>query len=423
MYVIRGIANKMDRFRQVVKRLEQTNDDVNFALMRDYKPIPLVESVRDEFDWEMPFVMDFDNPNPTRSVELNLFFKPPANSPCSQGCFAGFCEVFESETVLDTVYDFLPDTVRVYINEIPTESFNITGSNQVTLTVTPTEGEQIVVAYVYRKTSCVGGFTRYTSQNVGQNSYFYVHNNWVIGPSNSQPDSLPAEQESWGTLNGEILISSLISGTNPAGFAAVSWLPHELNHGVLHRSFYENVTQFDRGIYPSLVNGYDEFVTYMRFPLPDGSYEGRLSFDQVFAISMAIGTPTDQYDFASVDIRYAFSAPGTPIISGHRPFEWGTSLGSLSVEVQEPFDSPPDESADNVPREYRFPIPSDAAEIYLWFVQFRNPLGYEHVESAAVTQGGAQIWTIVDADRARIGTTPLIRSRELFYLDIYWNRG
>lgn len=146
----------MDKLSQVGRILRKTQDNTNYALNRDILKQSLIHRTRDIFDNVLPFEFEFDTPNVASTSYLTLIFTPPSPSECGNGCFSGACDVFiGTNTVLTLTYEAFPNSVQVFVDEVVTTNFTITGTSEITLGFIPTSLDTVKICYVYKVLNCI----------------------------------------------------------------------------------------------------------------------------------------------------------------------------------------------------------------------------------------------------------------------------
>lgn len=159
-----------DQLNEASKKLRKTGDQTKLALQRDQRQPPYVERVRDVFDYEYAFEMEFHSlglmstkgEGTSQVSTLDLKFSLPPMNCCCTECFCAQCEYFlgTSDTTLTMSHNIVDATVSVFVNDVQTTNFSVTLPRTVNLGFTPSEADDVVyVCYtseveLYGPTSC-----------------------------------------------------------------------------------------------------------------------------------------------------------------------------------------------------------------------------------------------------------------------------
>lgn len=142
----------MDNLNQLGKNLSSNRRKSTQALNRDRKIIPQIERTRDIMDKEVPFEMSFVIEREESKVLLDLIFTPPPATGCCAECFCAVCEFYDggiTETEIRTTYNYIPNTVVIFKNNIETKYFTETDPQRGIITLWAHNNENIKVCYVY----------------------------------------------------------------------------------------------------------------------------------------------------------------------------------------------------------------------------------------------------------------------------------
>jgi len=103
----------MDNLKELGKNLGNTNKSTDAVLRRLHPLTPIVDRVRDIFDWVIPFEMDFYISEHVSTITLDLQFALPPEICCAN-CVCVACEKYddiEEGGIITTEYPF----VSIYI--------------------------------------------------------------------------------------------------------------------------------------------------------------------------------------------------------------------------------------------------------------------------------------------------------------------
>jgi len=146
------MGDKADQIGKIIKK-NQTN--AQHALKRYVPLLRKIESVRDTFDSDIPFDMEF-NTKPNESiVTLSLFFQPPGPTTCCEDFLCSACESFNSgDQVITLNRGYIANSVSVYINGHKRTTTDYTETSPsggvVTLIKNVTELDVVRICYVYQ---------------------------------------------------------------------------------------------------------------------------------------------------------------------------------------------------------------------------------------------------------------------------------
>lgn len=141
-----------DNLNQLGNNLKSNKRKSESALNKDRKIIPQVERVRDVMDPTVPFELEFKTTTNSHRLLLDLNFMPPPSTGCCADCSCSICEFFDggvTETLFITTYGYVPRSVVVFKNDIPTTDFTETDPPRGQITVWAHNNEDIIICYVY----------------------------------------------------------------------------------------------------------------------------------------------------------------------------------------------------------------------------------------------------------------------------------
>lgn len=114
-----------DKISEVGKSLGKTRRDAEAAIRRVQPIHPKLERVRDVFDLEVPFEMEFETEPNNKSFYLDLYFnKPPPMSECEDGQFEVKCQQFTFTTeepgphLINLGESYWSGTLQVYVEDV-----------------------------------------------------------------------------------------------------------------------------------------------------------------------------------------------------------------------------------------------------------------------------------------------------------------
>lgn len=121
-----------DQLNEVGKYLKTTRDIANRAIKKNRPYRPSVERIRDIFDTEVPFTMEFNISKNQKNIKLDLEFnKPPPLKQCLSGtdCPRMYCDLFDNleagEHELQLSYAVKSQGITaVFVNSIMLDSSN-----------------------------------------------------------------------------------------------------------------------------------------------------------------------------------------------------------------------------------------------------------------------------------------------------------
>ena len=141
-----------DDSNQLGKNLRKNKEDAERALKRGSAINPQLERVRDVLDKEIPFELEFVQERDGNRVLLDIDFMPPPKTGCCADCSCSVCEFYAkgyTENLFKTTYGYVPGTVHVFKNEIPSTEFEETDPVRGHVTVWSHNDEATVICYVY----------------------------------------------------------------------------------------------------------------------------------------------------------------------------------------------------------------------------------------------------------------------------------
>jgi hypothetical protein len=140
---------KYDRLSQVGKFVRGTKEKID---SKEIGPnLPTIEKIRDIFDPTIPYEMSFRTQVQESQIFLDMrILPPPVNNTCA-GCVCAVCEVFIGVNYFNTLYNYSPGTVTMFLNDRLTTAFTETDptSGRVDISASVSSGTRISVCYVY----------------------------------------------------------------------------------------------------------------------------------------------------------------------------------------------------------------------------------------------------------------------------------
>lgn len=141
-----------DGLNQIGKAIRGQRNDSNDALNRYSRTRKQIERVRDVFDVEVPFNMEFNTKGKFSTVSMNLYFSPPPPSSCCSNNFCSVCEVFaDGDTHIVLERGYIENSVVVFIRGIKRSTFTQTdpAGGIIDLTTSVAVDDIVRVCYVY----------------------------------------------------------------------------------------------------------------------------------------------------------------------------------------------------------------------------------------------------------------------------------
>ncbi len=140
-----------DTLKQVGREIRGQRNDAKDALNRYARIDHKIERVRDVFDSELSFKMDFET-DTNSTVTMNIFFSPPPPSSCCSNGFCSACEVFaDGEQVITLDRGYIPGSISLFISGTQRTTFEETNASAgiVTITIPVAVGDVVRICYIY----------------------------------------------------------------------------------------------------------------------------------------------------------------------------------------------------------------------------------------------------------------------------------
>lgn len=139
-----------DGLNELGKYLEEIDSETDHRLNRYSKNKIKLEKERDIFDKRVPFTTYFYTEENEKTINLDLLLRPPPPSGCCGDCFCTIWEVYtDGVDELTTLYEYIPGSVKAFLNGDLVTTFIETGPMTILFTGTFDEGDELKINYVY----------------------------------------------------------------------------------------------------------------------------------------------------------------------------------------------------------------------------------------------------------------------------------